>query len=128
MNTDHRNGNSQQLGAYVQRLRRERSMSVRGLAAAAQVDGTWLSRLEHGAYASPDPRALGRLTRALEVEAADLYVAAGYRDGQGLPGFAPYLRAKYDHLPEEAIAQLEAHFELIDAKYRTAPETNHRKE
>jgi len=29
----------------------------------------------------------------------------------------PYLRAKY-HLPSEAVAQLEAHFELINEKYR----------
>ena len=48
---------------------------------------------------------------------ADLYLEAGFGDARGLPGFGPYLRAKY-HLPDEAIAQLEAHFALINEKYR----------
>jgi len=56
---------------------------------------------------------LYRLARALGIEVANLYEYAGY----DLPGFAPYLRVKYD-LPDEAIAQLEAHFELINERYR----------
>jgi hypothetical protein len=42
---------------------------------------------------------------------------AGYGDAHGLPALVPYLRAKYD-LPTEAVAQLEAHFELINEKYQ----------
>ncbi len=106
-----------QLGSYVKRLRERRGFSVRGLAAAARVDATWLSRLEHGEYTSPDPRHLRLLAQVLEIETADLYVMAGYRGGEGLPGFVPYLRAKYD-LPAEAIDQLQAHFELINEKYQ----------
>ena len=68
-------------------------------------------------YESPDPRYLYRLARALDTEVADLYLAVGYRDGSGLPGFEPYLRAKYD-LPDEAVRQLEAHFELINERYQ----------
>lgn len=48
---------------------------------------------------------------------ADLYSEAGFVDAHGLPGFAPYLRAKY-HLPDEAIAQLQAHFVLVNEKYQ----------
>jgi hypothetical protein len=51
------------------------------------------------------------------VEVADIYLEAGFGDTHGLPGFGPYLRAKY-HLPLEAVAQLEAHFALINDKYR----------
>jgi transcriptional regulator with XRE-family HTH domain len=105
------------LGSYVQRLRQERALSLRALAARAGVDFSWLSKLEHGRYASPDARSLWRTARALEVETADLYLEAGFGDAHGLPGFAPYLRAKY-HLPPEAIAQLEDHFALINEKYR----------
>ena len=104
-----------QLGGYVRRLRRSAGLSLRGVAAAAEVDFAWLSRLERGLFHSPDPWSLYRLARGLDIEVADLYQAAGY--GRGLPGFAPYLRAKY-HLPEEAIAQLQAHFELLNEKYR----------
>jgi transcriptional regulator with XRE-family HTH domain len=107
---------SLRLGAYVQRLRLERSMSVRGLAAQAQVSFSWLSRLELGHIGSPDARSLWRTARALDVEVADLYLEAGYGDAHGLPGFGPYLRAKYQ-LPPDAVAQLEAHFALINEKY-----------
>jgi transcriptional regulator with XRE-family HTH domain len=112
---------SAKLGAYVQRLRLERTLSVRGLAARAKVDFSWLSRLERGRIASPDARSLWRVARALEVEVADMYLEAGFGDAHGLPGFGPYLRAKY-HLPQEAVDQLEAHFALINEKYRLSRE------
>jgi transcriptional regulator with XRE-family HTH domain len=110
---------SAKLGAYVQQLRLARTLSVRSLAARAKVDFSWLSRLEHGRFASPDARSLWRIARALDVEVADIYLEAGYGDAHGLPGFGPYLRAKY-HLPQEAVAQLEAHFALINEKYRAS--------
>ena len=110
---------SAKLGSYVQQLRLQRALSLRGLAARAKVDFSWLSRLERGRIASPDARYLWRIARALEVEVADLYLEAGYGDAHGLPGFAPYLRAKY-HLPDEAIRQLQEHFALINEKYQAA--------
>jgi transcriptional regulator with XRE-family HTH domain len=109
---------SGRLGAYVQQLRLERALSLRGLAAGARVDFSWLSRLERGRIASPDARLLWRVARALDIEVADLYLEAGFGDAHGLPGLGPYLRAKY-HLPPEAVAQLEAHFDLINEKYRS---------
>lgn len=102
------------VGRYIQQLRQRAGLSLRGLASSARVDPSWLSKLERGAVHTPDPRALWRLAQALDVEVAELHRAAGY--GDGLPGFAPYLRAKYD-LPEDAVAQLQAHFALINAKY-----------
>jgi transcriptional regulator with XRE-family HTH domain len=105
------------LGVYVQQLRRERTLTVRSLAARAGVDYSWISRLERGRIGSPDARHLYRIARALDVEVADLYLEAGFGDAHGLPGFGPYLRAKY-HLPPDAVAQLEAHFALINEKYQ----------
>jgi transcriptional regulator with XRE-family HTH domain len=97
-------------------------MSVRGLAAAAKVDSTWLSRVEHGIYVNPDPKSLHRLAQVLDVETMELFEAADY--SEGLPGFAPYLRSKFD-LPAEAIDQLSAHFELLAEKYDVAEEHPH---
>ncbi len=114
MRADHEETN--QLGEQVRSLRQQRGFSVRGLAGAAGVDATWLSRLEHGLYSSPDARSLSKLARALEVDASDLYLTAGYGDGTHLPGLRPYLRAKYD-LPPEAVAQLEAHLDLLNEHY-----------
>ncbi|MHB8681296.1 MAG: helix-turn-helix domain-containing protein [Acidimicrobiales bacterium] len=104
------------LGQYLMRARQEAGLSVRGLARLAQVDWSWLSKVERGVYKIPDPRYLYRLARALNLEPADLFLEAGFGDSRGLPGFVPYLRAKY-HLPPDAIDQLDAHFRLISAKY-----------
>jgi transcriptional regulator with XRE-family HTH domain len=114
---------SAKLGAYVQRLRLRRAMNVRGLAARAKVDFSWVSRLERGHIASPDARYLWRIARALDFEVADLYLEAGYGDAHGLPGFELYMRAKY-HLPDDAIRQLQEHFALINEKYRVAEPNN----
>ena len=110
---------SAKLGAYVQQLRVQRAWSERGLASRAKVHYSWISRLERGQIASPDASYLWRVARALEVEVADMYLEAGFGDAHGLPGFGPYLRAKY-HLPDEAVRQLQEHFALINEKYRAS--------
>ena len=115
---------AKKLGDYIRRLRRSADLPLRSVATAAEVDFAWLSRLERGHYQSPDPWALYRLARALHVEVADLYRAAGYPNGRVLPAFAPYLRAKFK-LPEEAIVQLEAHFQLLNDKYRAEKGASH---
>jgi transcriptional regulator with XRE-family HTH domain len=110
---------STKLGAYLQQLRLARGLTMRGLAARAKVDFSYVSRLEHGLVGAPTARQLWKIARALDIEVADLYSEAGFVDAHGLPGFAPYLRAKY-HLPDEAVAQLQAHFALINEKYHAA--------
>lgn len=107
------------LGDFIRRARERRGLSLRGLAAAASVDATWVMRLERGQYSSPDPWHLKAIANVLDVQMGDLFYMAGYQDGPHLPAFAPYLRARYD-LPAQAIRQLEAHFELIDARARTS--------
>jgi transcriptional regulator with XRE-family HTH domain len=109
------------LGAYVSQLRTERGLSIRALAAQAGVDFSWLAKLERGQRNSPSARSLWRVARALDVETADLYLEAGLGEARGLPGFRPYLRAKY-HLPPEAVAQLEEYFQFINEKYRADKE------
>jgi len=97
----------------LRRLRERQGLSIRGLAEAADVDATWVSRLERGVYSKPDARLIRTVADALGVAPSQLFAAAGYEDEKQLPQFAPYLRAKYD-LPEEAVAQLEAHFNLFN--------------
>jgi transcriptional regulator with XRE-family HTH domain len=111
------------VGQLIREQREANGLSVRGLAAAAQVDSTWLSRVEHGIYVNPDPRNLHRLAKVLDMETIDLFTAADYTDG--LPGFAPYLRSKYD-LPPEAIDQLAAHFDLLAEKYEKGGDDDER--
>src|SRR5262245_57979866 len=106
---------SKTLGAKVQTLRSKRGMSIRELARRAQVDSTWASRVELGRYLRPDPVRLRRVAEVLGIEASELFMAVGYEDGKSLPKFAPYLREKYE-LSDDAIAQLEAHFRLLNER------------
>lgn len=105
------------LGDYIKDARINRGLSLRQLASEAEVDYSWLSKVERGVYAAPDPRYLDRLAEVLELATADLFAMAGYGVNRGLPGFAPYLRAKYD-LPNEAVEQLAAEFERVNRKYQ----------
>jgi transcriptional regulator with XRE-family HTH domain len=109
---------TRELGQLVRTAREEAGLSVRGLASAADVDSSWLSRLERGDYTSPDPRHLRALAQALGLDAAELFIAAGYQAGDELPAFAPYLRARYDELPAEAVEQLADYFDFVFSKYR----------
>jgi transcriptional regulator with XRE-family HTH domain len=102
------------VGEIIREQREAKGLSIGRAASAAKVDARWLSRLERGDYKSPDARSLYRVTKVLELETTDVFEAAHFSDG--LPTFAPYLRSRYD-LPAEAIAQLEAHFELLNQKY-----------
>jgi transcriptional regulator with XRE-family HTH domain len=103
----------QSVGELIREARESLGMSGRALSREAHVDPRWLSRLEQGMYRSPDPRYLDRIAAVLGLETADLFMAADYAE---LPGFAPYLRSKYD-LPPDAIDQLQAHFELLADRY-----------
>jgi transcriptional regulator with XRE-family HTH domain len=112
-----------ELGAYVQKLRLETGLSIRGLARAADVDATGISRMEKGDEI-PTPHTLASLARVLEVDVSDLLILAGYPVTTELPAFQPYLRARYDLSPE-AIEQLGAIFDLVVEHEDRGKEGNH---
>ncbi len=124
-NDTHPDTGYQALGQHIKQLRTSQGLSLREAGRRAGVDPTWWGRLEDGLYISPDPRGISKVARALEVDAEEFYVVAGLSTGRGLPSFTPYLRAKYD-LPPHAVAQLEAHFELLNEKYQSKGETDDR--
>jgi transcriptional regulator with XRE-family HTH domain len=90
-------------------------LSVRGLAAAAKVDSSWLSRVEHGIVVNPDPRNLHRMAQVLGMETMELFTAAEYADS--VPRFAPYLRST-SKLTDDEIAQLQAHYDLMAERHQ----------
>lgn len=113
-----KNTNTQQLGEYVRHARAAQGYSIRGLAAVAGVDATWLSRFERGDYSTPDPHHLRALAGSLRVELSDLYALAGYAVPAGLPNFPLYLRTKYgEGLPEHAISELDEYRQYLFGKY-----------
>jgi HTH-type transcriptional repressor of puuD len=94
----------EQLAAVVRRLRTERGLSLRGLAARAHVDVAYLSRIENAGYDMPNPLYLRAVAEALDVPADDLLLAAGYRLASDLPSPEAYLATRYDLRPSESAA------------------------
>ncbi len=80
-----------------------------------------IQRIESGEITRPRPETLQKLAQVLDLDIDDLLSLAGYAQLKDLPGFEPYLRAKHSDLPDEAIAQLVDHFDLIADKYRQHP-------
>jgi transcriptional regulator with XRE-family HTH domain len=105
-----------QLGRFVCRLRKRERLSLRTLAERAEVDPTWIWRLERGEYASPDPRLLVRLADAFGIDVTDLFAEAGFATSGALPSLQPYLRTRYN-LPEPAVREVSAFFDYINHRY-----------
>lgn len=111
---------AQQFGAYIKRLRTEQGLSIRGLADKAGMDSGGLTRLEHGKF-SPHPDTLKALAMALQVPLADMFVMAGYVIPYDLPSIAPYLRARYGSLPEEAISSANDYLQKLIEEHGMDP-------
>lgn len=102
-------------GGYIKGLREERKLSVRELASKAGINSGALTRLEHGKVRTPHPDTLKVLATALDVPLMELFTMAGYLGPYDLPSMAPYLRARYGHLPEETLSAVNDYLErLID--------------
>jgi transcriptional regulator with XRE-family HTH domain len=110
-------GDPTELGRFIRARREALALSLRALEKRSGVDHTYIYALEQGEIQTPSPEKLQRLARELEVEIEDLYSLAGYAIPEHLPEFSPYLRAKYDFLPSEAVSQLETYFQLLREKY-----------
>ncbi len=65
----------------------------------------------------PNANVLQPLAEVLGVSYEDLFALAGYASPQGLPGPAPYLRAKYPDAPKKALAEAEKFFAEFNEKY-----------
>lgn len=63
-------------GELLRSARKQAGMSQRELAALADVDHTYLSKIEHG-HASPSASLTGQLARLLEREPMEFWQAAG---------------------------------------------------
>lgn len=107
-------------GNLVRTAREAAGLSLRDVAAEADVSKSMLGRLEQDEIQSPNPRLLEALAPTLGIELIDLYSAAGYLPAKGLPNFSPYLRSKYRDLPPEARTEIEASFTAIAKRYGIA--------
>ncbi|UJH70456.1 XRE family transcriptional regulator [Ornithinimicrobium sp. INDO-MA30-4] len=88
-------------GHLIRAAREAAGLSLRDVAAEADVSKSMLGKLEQDEIQSPNPRLLEALAPTLGIELIDLYSAAGYVPAKGLPNFSPYLRSKYRDLPQK---------------------------
>ena len=119
----HANSNTPQktsFGHLIRTAREAAGLSLRDVAAEADVSKSMLGKLEQDEIQSPNPRLLEALAPTLGIELIDLYSAAGYVPAKGLPNFSPYLRSKYRDLPPEARTEIEASFTEIASRYGIA--------
>ena len=106
---------SEALGALLRQQREALGYSKNRLARAAGVPDSTVLRFERGLFSAPRPDKLARFAQLLGLRLADLYAKAGYIVPEELPSFASYLLVRYPALPQEAMAELEEHFEhLLD--------------
>lgn len=113
---------AQQLGGWLRKRRHEAGISTTELAKRTGINDATISRIELGAIASPDPHKLRLISQELDLNLADVYAMAGYAAPKDLPSFQPYLRRKYQNLPDQALEGLEKAFERVIRKYGYQPE------
>lgn len=106
------------LGEHLRAAREQAGISQRQLASRAGIHNSYLARLENGENDSPAAELLQRIADILEISSTDLMAFIGVKPPQGLPDFAPYLRAKY-HLEEEAIREMAEHMRRLAQNQET---------
>jgi transcriptional regulator with XRE-family HTH domain len=99
---------AKQLAAIIAARRTELGLSLRQVASRSGLHASVISAVEAGTTLSPLPDTLVAIARALDLSVSDLYVVADWLPACELPTLKPYLRAKYRHLDEQAIAEIEA--------------------
>lgn len=104
------------IGAVIRQTREKKGISGRRLAAMINMHHGYLSRLEAGDYRRPSPEIIERIASALNINYDDLFAMAGHHAPSSLPGYAPYIRAKYD-VDELTLRLLNEHFERLRQKY-----------
>lgn len=109
------------LGKYIKDTRINRGITGRELARRASVDTAYIVRLERGEYRQPRPETLKNIAAVLGLPLADVFALANYVIPYELPEFAPYLRAKYGDLPEQAVDELSNYFTRVAKTYGFDP-------
>lgn len=104
------------LGQYLERGRKKSGLSLRQLAAASGVPVRTIRRILGDEVESPAAEDLQRLAQALELDEVDVFGYIGVTPPKGLPGIAPYLRAKHG-LRGDALGEAAREIENIINKY-----------
>ena len=108
--------------------RKESGLSVAEVGHRANVDGGTVWRIEQGMIPTPRAESLIAIGGVLGIPSADLFAIVGWLTADELPTMGPYLRTKYDHLPDEAIDDIEDHITTILQQYSADTMDDHRRQ
>src|SRR5690242_13011488 len=108
---------AKRLGDYLRSAREQKGLSAREMAKQSGLKKTTVLRIERGEFREPSAHKLAALADSLALPLADLYAQAGYVAPAELPNFNGYLRAKYGHLPDEAIRKMNVYFSRMARDY-----------
>ena len=97
-------------------------MTIRELADDAEMNFATVSRIEQGKFATPGHDKLARIAQTLGLNTADVFALADYTVPADLPSFQPYLRTKYQDMPDGAVDELNRAFQRITKKHGYTPE------
>lgn len=111
----------QALADLLRTRRQELGISASELARRAGVDKGLLTLLDQRKIAQPRVDTIQALARALEIPLADVYAATNWLPEGSLPSLRPYMRLKYDDLPDEAVAEIERFINRLSRKYKRGP-------
>jgi transcriptional regulator with XRE-family HTH domain len=117
------NAERQALADLLRNRRQELGLSSAELARRAGVDKGLLTLLDRKKIAQPRIDTIRALAGALEMPLADLYAATNWLPEDALPSLRPYMRAKYDNLPDEAVAEVERVIARLSRRYGHGPKT-----
>lgn len=111
---------AKRLGKYLRNARSAKGWSAVALAKASGISDSNIIRLENGRISTPESDTLARLSKALDLNLADVYALADYAMPMDLPSFTPYLRTKYRDLPDDEIDKIERYAARIAKKHGVA--------
>lgn len=111
----------QALADVIRDKRQTLGISGSELARRAGIDKGLLTLLDQKKIAQPKADTIRALATALDIPLADLYAAINWLPEGSLPSLKPYMRAKYDDLPDEAVEQVERYVERLSRKYHRGP-------
>ena len=111
----------QALADLIRAKRQELGISARELARRAGIDQGLLTLLDQKKIAEPKAGTIRGLAQALEIPLVDLYAATNWLPEGSLPSLRPYMRAKYDELPDEAVDEVERFVAQLSRKYSRGP-------
>jgi transcriptional regulator with XRE-family HTH domain len=111
----------ERLATLVHSKRQELGFTARELARRAGVDVGVITQIERGINDRPRIESLRAIGLALQIPLADVFATVNWLPSDELPTLRPYMRAKYENLPDEAVDEVERFIASLNEKHAAGP-------